>query len=156
MDGFREWLVQFDMLCFVVVESECNFGFCGGYNQFIEESLVDVVVLFNNDMWLKLDWFVEFVGVLCFVFEDVVVVFGFIVDWEGECFDFVWGVMIFDGYVFQLDYYCFFDQVMFFVDGEELFFVCGGNMFICCQSFFDVGGFDLCYFVYFEDVDFGW
>ncbi|MEM6701887.1 MAG: glycosyltransferase family 2 protein [Acidobacteriota bacterium] len=155
-DGSREWLAALDLPRLVVVESERNLGFCGGYNRLIEESPADAIALLNNDTRPQPEWLAELVAALRCAPEDVAAVSGLIVDWEGERLDFARGAMTFDGHAFQLDYHRPLDEVTLPADGEELLFACGGNMLIRRQSFLAAGGFDPRYFAYLEDVDLGW
>lgn len=155
-DGSREWLAELDLPRLVVVESERNLGFCGGYNRLIEQSPADAIALLNNDTRPKPEWLAELVAALRSAPEDVAAVSGLIVDWEGERLDFARGAMTFDGHAFQLDYHRPLDRVTLPDDGEELLFACGGNMLIRRRSFIDAGGFDERYFAYLEDVDLGW
>ena len=75
-----------------------------------------------------------------------------ILDWDGQYVDFVAAVVSYYGFAFQLHYR---SRDVFDTPGP-LLFACGGAMLVRRAVFLAAGGFDEDYFIYFEDVDFGW
>lgn len=139
-----------------VVRSDVNLGFCGGNHRLVQESDADAVVFLNNDTRAEPDWLAALVDAYAAADDDVAAVSGAIVDWQGERLDFARGVVTFDGHAFQKGFGRPLAEEALPAAGTELPFACGGNMIVRRDAYLEVGGFDLDYFAYLEDVDLGW
>ncbi|MCG8461552.1 MAG: glycosyltransferase family 2 protein, partial [Holophagales bacterium] len=155
VDGTREWVREHHPEV-RLLRSEVNLGFCGGNRRLVEACDGDAVVLLNNDTRPRPGWLAALVDALAAAGDDVAAISGMIVDWSGERLDFGRGLLTFDGHAFQWHYGRSLETAEIPADGAELPFACGGNMIVWKRAFQEVGGFDLDYFAYLEDVDLGW
>ena len=134
-----------------------NRGFTGGVAAGLELCTGEFVVLLNNDTVAEDGWLAALIEAIERSDADVAAVSGKIIDMEGVRADFIGGALTFDGHAFQLDFRRPLSEPLREpADGAELLFACGGNMIVRRETFARLGGFDLDYFAYLEDVDFGW
>lgn len=137
-----------------LVEAGVNLGFAAGCNHGARCSSADWVAFLNNDTRVDPGWLQALVaavdleaGVVCSAAK--------MLDWEGKEVDFVEGHLVFHGFARQTHWR---EPV-----GDEqldrpvpLLFACGGAMLVHRETFLALGGFDERFWMFFEDVDFGW
>jgi GT2 family glycosyltransferase/glycosyltransferase involved in cell wall biosynthesis len=137
----------------VVVPSSENTGFAGGCNLGVSRSSGEFVAFLNNDARPDRRWIAEAVA----TFEgrpDIGAVASKVLDWEGERVDFVaasvtWYGMGYKPHTGEQD------RPEWSVERDVLFGT-GAAMFVRRSVFDELGGFDEDYFMFYEDVDFGW
>ncbi len=138
-----------------VIANENNLGFAPAVNQGARAAGGDFVALINNDARADTGWLREMVRLADARREEGVVCVGAVMlDWDGKRIDFIGGGINFYGHGDQMYHHLLVDAVK--PVGGELLFACGGAMLVDRQVFVDLGGFDDDYFMYFEDIDFGW
>jgi len=137
----------------VLVESERNRGFAGGCNLGVARSTGSVIGFLNNDArpdpsWISaaVDRFGESV--------DIGAVASRVLDWDGERVDFVGAALTWYGMGYKP---ATGDRVAAAPAAtNDVLFGTGSAMFVRREVFDALGGFDESYFMFFEDVDFGW
>jgi GT2 family glycosyltransferase len=149
-DGSVEW-VRANFPGVVIHRFDRNLGFAEPYDTVTRRSESEFVVFLNNDTRVEPTWVAELVSAAERHQADCVA--SRILDWDGRRIDFIGGTVSFIGHTWQRQ------------TGEptgaeppeaRLLFACGGSMLIRRQVYVDAGGFDKDFFIYFEDVDFGW
>jgi GT2 family glycosyltransferase len=137
-----------------VVQENENVGFAAGNNAGARAASGQYVVFLNNDMWVE-PHFVR--GLVEAIQSDpqIVCAGAKILNWDWTRYDFAGGAVHFSGNAFQIGLNQPF-RTDAFTDIKPMCFACGGAMLVDRQLFLDIGGFDEDYFIYFEDVDFGW
>lgn len=128
-----------------------NFGFATANWEGIKASAGKYIALVNNDCRVEPNWLEEFLKNS----EENTVLSGKILSWDGKKFDFVGGILTFDGHAFQ-DKQGFPIDSLYYLKRGFLPFPCGGNCFFERKIFLKTGGFDSDFFAYLEDVDWGW
>ena len=137
-----------------VIEAGGNLGFAAGCNLGARQSQSEHVAFLNNDARVDPGWLEALVACVEADAETVCAA-AKMLDWEGEAVDFVEGHLNFHGFARQAhwrDRY----QVGDFGASRPLLFACGGAMLVRRAVFLEVGGFDERFWMFFEDVDFGW
>ncbi len=136
-----------------LVASERNLGFAAGCNLGVERSDGEYVAFLNNDArpepgWIRaaVEAFDTQPGLGCVASK--------VLDWDGEAIDFAAAGMSFDGQGYKLHVGAP-DQPAF-DDPDDVLFATGAAMVVPRWLFEKLGGFDERYFMFFEDVDFGW
>ncbi|MBV8161889.1 MAG: glycosyltransferase [Acidimicrobiia bacterium] len=136
-----------------VVASKSNLGFAGGCNRGAEAAAGDYIAFINNDARPHADWIRAAVGTLE-ADSSVSCIASKVLDWEGTVVDFVDAGLAYYGHAFKLHVGEPDDRGY---DRErEVLFASGAAMVVRADVFRSVGGFDERYFMFFEDVDFGW
>ncbi len=134
-----------------IVELDANVGFAGGCNRGADAATGQYLAFLNNDArpdphWLRAVPVINEEGVACVASK--------IVDWEGRNVDFVDAALAFYGHGFKL-HAGEPDDPVYDVPADVLF-ASGAAMVVDAEIFREVGGFDERFFMFFEDVDFGW
>ncbi|MCB0217545.1 MAG: glycosyltransferase family 2 protein [Chloroflexi bacterium] len=137
-----------------IIEAGGNLGFAAGCNLGARQSQSDLVAFLNNDARVDPGWLEALVA--CVETDvDTACAAAKMLDWEGQSVDFVEGHVNFHGFARQAhwrDPY----QAGDFSASRPLLFACGGAMLVRRALFLEIGGFDERFWMFFEDVDFGW
>ena len=138
-----------------IIQNESNMGFAPAVNQAARAASADYIALINNDAYAAPSWLRRMVEVAeRRKGEGVACVAARILDWYGKLVDFDGSGVSFYGYGGQRHFRLPADRVQ--VREGPLLFACGGAMLCDRRVFLEAGCFDEAYFMYFEDVDFGW
>ena len=129
-----------------------NAGFAGGCNRGVDVATGEWIAFLNNDARPAPDWLQEGIPVLRD--DGVACVASKILDWSGQRVDFVDAALSFYGHGFKLHAGEPDDPV--YDNPGDVLFASGAAMLVDAEVFRDSGGFDERYFMFFEDVDFGW
>ena len=136
-----------------LIESNKNLGFAGGCNLGADAATGDYLAFLNNDAKPHPQWIRAAVE-LMERDSNVGCVASKVLDWEGETIDFVDSAVSFYGHGFKLHSEKK-DTGEWDVE-KDVLFASGAAMFVRTDLFRAVDGFDERYFMFFEDVDFGW
>jgi len=136
-----------------LIASKTNLGFAGGCNRGAEAAAGDYVAFLNNDARPHADWLRAAVELLE-ADTSISCVASKVLDWEGNIVDFVDAGLAYYGHGFKL-HVGEPDDRAYDVERDVLF-ASGAAMIVRTDVFGSVGGFDERYFMFFEDVDFGW
>ena len=134
-----------------LVELDENVGFAGGCNRGADVATGQYLAFLNNDArpdpnWLRAVPVINEEGVACVASK--------ILDWDGRNVDFVDAALAFYGHGFKLHAGEPDDPI--YDQPADVLFASGAAMVVDAETFREVGGFDDQYFMFFEDVDFGW
>lgn len=137
----------------VLVESRENLGFAGGCNLGVRNSTGEYIGFLNNDAKPDPVWASAAVR----RFESsarVGAVASRVLDWDGELVDYIGSAMTW----FGMGYKPFTAQTVpsRYEGPSRVLFGTGSAMFVRRSVFDELRGFDERYFMFFEDVDFGW
>ncbi|HEY3673524.1 MAG TPA: glycosyltransferase [Acidimicrobiia bacterium] len=135
-----------------VIESAENVGFAGGCNLGAAAARGDYLAFINNDAKPDPQWLRAAIPVL--ESKSAACVASKVLDWEGRTIDFVDGALSFYGHGFKL--HVGEPAAEFSDDVSDVLFASGAAMIVDTAVFAELGGFDERYFMFFEDVDFGW
>ncbi len=137
----------------VLVESPENLGFAGGCNLGVAHSSGEYVGFLNNDARPDPSWASAAVTVLE-AEPGVGAVASRVLDWEGKRVDYYGSALTW----FGMGYKPFTGDLVPTRGAErtDVLFGTGAAMFVRRSVYDDLGGFDERYFMFFEDVDFGW
>jgi len=138
----------------VLVESEENLGFAGGCNLGVERSRGDVVAFLNNDATPDPGWLREGVKAL-FSHPRVGAVASRVLDWEGKTIDYAGAGLTWYGMGYRPLSGHPANRKKEAGPGPVLFGT-GSAMMVRREVYEELGGFDEDFFMFFEDVDFGW
>ena len=136
-----------------LIESKKNLGFAGGCNLGVASASGEFVAFLNNDARPHPDWIRSAIDTFA-AGQDIGAVASKVLDWDGERVDFVdaaltWYGMGYKPHAGEVDHKEW--------DGErDVLFGTGAAMFVRAELFEKLGGFDDSYFMFYEDVDFGW
>jgi GT2 family glycosyltransferase len=136
-----------------LIESKKNLGFAGGCNYGAVHATGEYLAFLNNDAKPHPQWVRSAVELLERD-NTVACVASKVLDWEGRIVDFVDAAMSFYGHGFKLHSEKP-DSEAYNVE-KDVLFASGAAMFVRTDLFRAVDGFDERYFMFFEDVDFGW
>ena len=139
---------------FVLVESETNSGFAGGCNLGVSRSTGDIVAFLNSDAKPDSRW-VSAALASFDTHESVGAVASQVVDWEGKKIDYQGSGLTWYG----MGYRPFTGDKTSKKKAQKaapVLFGTGAAMFVRREVFNQLGGFDESFFMFFEDVDFGW
>src|SRR5437588_5432944 len=136
-----------------VISSKQNLGFAGGCNRGVKTGRGEYAAFLNNDARPDKGWLRTAVAALERD-STLACVASKVLDWEGRTVDFVDAGLSFYGHGFKL-HVGEADDPSFDVE-KDVLFASGAAMVVRCDVFRAVGGFDDRYFMFFEDVDFGW
>lgn len=135
-----------------LVRSKENLGFAGGSNLGVKASDGEFVAFLNNDAKPHTEWISS--AIARFDSSPTIgAVASKVLDWDGKNVDFVGAALTWFGMGYKP------------LTGEEaplddspsdVLFGTGAAMFVRRAVFDQLGGFDERYFMFFEDVDFGW
>ena len=126
-----------------------NRFFAGALNECARHVTTPWIAFLNNDMRVDSHWLTELVKTAERFEVDCIA--SRILDWSGDETQFCGGSINLEGKGFQ--------WTQRDADPEEerwLLFACGGAMLIRRELFLELGGFDPCYEMIYEDVDLGW
>jgi GT2 family glycosyltransferase len=138
----------------VLIESQENLGFAGGCNLGVARSQGEIVAFLNNDAKPDVNWINKAVEAFR-ASPKVGAVASTVLNWEGDTIDYHGSGMTWYGMGYRP------------LTGtkasrgkkpqrREVLFGTGAAMFVRRDVFDALGGFDERYFMFFEDVDFGW
>ncbi|MCJ7437557.1 MAG: glycosyltransferase family 2 protein, partial [Acidimicrobiia bacterium] len=136
-----------------LIALDTNVGFAGGCNRGVDAATGEYVAFLNNDAKPDASWLRAAVDVLGEE-QSIVCVASKILDWDGNAVDFVDAAMSFYGHGFKV-HAGEPDSPLHDVAADVLF-ASGAAMVVDAEVFRTAGGFDDRYFMFFEDVDFGW
>jgi GT2 family glycosyltransferase len=136
-----------------VVALKENRGFAGGCNVGVERATGEYVAFLNNDARPHPHWLqaalhpLEHDGSIACVASKVL-------GWDGSTIDFVGAALAYYGHGFKID----FGKPASPLENTscDVLFASGAAMVVRADVFRHVGGFDERFFMFFEDVDFGW
>lgn len=136
-----------------LVVSAVNAGFAGGCNAGVAESTGEFVALLNNDarpdpQWVRaaVEKFAES--------PNIGAVASRVLDWDGNLVDYIGSAMTWYGMGYKPDTA---EAIPSTPDlPKDVLFGTGSAMFVRRSVYDELGGFDERYFMFFEDVDFGW
>lgn len=135
-----------------VVEAPANLGFAGGCNLGAEHATGTVLAFLNNDARPHRDWVAAAVEVLR-AEPAVGVVASKVLDWDGTTIDFVDAGLTW----FGMGYKRHAGEPATGHDlARDVLFGTGSAMFVRASVYRELGGFDERFFMFYEDVDFGW
>jgi len=137
----------------VVVEAGSNTGFAGGCNLGVAHATGEYVGLINNDARPGEQWVAAAVG----AFEadpTVASVASKVLDWDGKLVDYVDGSLTWYGMGYKREVEK--PDTGAWDVAKDVLFGTGAAMFVRTELFREVGGFDERFFMFYEDVDFGW
>jgi GT2 family glycosyltransferase len=135
-----------------VIRSPNNLGFAGGNNLGARQLETDLLAFVNNDTRADPRWLEELVTAVSQA-PDVAAAGGRILSWDGKRLDFGGGGATLTGFGLQFG---FGQPASAGEAGGDMLFACGGSMIVKRQLYFEVGGLDDDYFLFYEDVDLGW
>lgn len=136
-----------------LVASRENTGFAGGCNLGVAYSTGEYVAFINSDARPHPAWLTEAVNALQ-TQPNVGCVASKVLDWDGQRIDYVGGNINFVGQGYKLEAGDT-DDGRYDIPRRVLF-PTGSAMVVRTQLYRRLGGFDEQYFMFFEDVDFGW
>ncbi len=136
-----------------IVESSTNSGFAGGCNQGVKASSGEYLAFLNNDARPDPNWISAAIARFR-TSSRIGAVASKVLDWEGKNVDFVGAGLTWYGMGYKplTTEPAPRDPA---VPGDVLFGT-GSAMFARRAVYLELGGFDELYFMFFEDVDFGW
>lgn len=136
-----------------LVVSRSNDGFAGGCNNGVAASTGEFVALLNNDARPESSWVTAAIEKFA---ESAAIgaVASRVLDWDGNLVDYIGSAMTWYGQ----GYKPFTSEPIPAVPdvSRDVLFGTGAAMFVRRSTYDCLGGFDERYFMFFEDVDFGW
>ena len=136
-----------------LLELTRNTGFAGGCNAGAAVARGEYIAFLNNDARPDPHWLTAAVDELR-ANSDIGCVASKVLTWEGDAIDFVDAALGFYGHGFKLHVGAPDDAQ--YDTAHDLLFASGAAMVVPSAVFTAAGGFDERYFMFFEDVDFGW
>ncbi|NTV38812.1 MAG: glycosyltransferase [Demequinaceae bacterium] len=137
----------------VLVVSPTNDGFAGGCNRGVAASSGEFVAFLNNDArpdasWVRaaVDRFAES--------ESIAAVASRVLDWDGKLVDYIGSAMTWYGMGYKPETSMPVPKTPNV--SQDVLFGTGSAMFVRRSVYDALGGFDERYFMFYEDVDFGW
>lgn len=136
-----------------VVQAGSNLGFAGGCNLGVREASGDVVAFLNSDARPDEAWLRSGVATL-FGEPDIGAVACKVLDWEGQQVDYVDAALTW----FGKGYKPFVGERATGLgkQAKDVLFGTGSAMLVRRDVYDALGGFDDDFFMFYEDVDFGW
>lgn len=137
-----------------LLRSPRNLGFAGACNRLVREARTPLVLLLNNDVEVEPGAVAELLearelsGAAC--------VGARILSGDGRLVEFDGGTMNFYGHGAGWRHGARAADLAAEREPRPTLFACGAAMLVERDVFLEAGGFDECYFAYFEDVDLGW
>ncbi|HEY8721620.1 glycosyltransferase [Pengzhenrongella sp.] len=136
-----------------VIDSGSNTGFAGGCNLGVEHATGEYVAFINNDARPDPQWVAA--AVEAFDADPAIgAVASKVLDWEGQLIDYVDGSLTWFamGYKREVER----PDSAAYDTPKDVLFGTGAAMFVRAELYREVGGFDERFFMFYEDVDFGW
>jgi GT2 family glycosyltransferase len=136
-----------------LIESPTNGGFTGGCNLGVAHARGEYIAFLNNDARPDPRWLAAAIEEL----ErdpSVGCVASKVLDWEGERVDYVDGAMTWFGMGYKREVGR--KDTGEYEEPKDVLFATGAAMVVRADLYRDVGGFDERFFMFYEDVDFGW
>jgi GT2 family glycosyltransferase/glycosyltransferase involved in cell wall biosynthesis len=138
----------------VLVESAENLGFAGGCNLGVQAASGDIVAFLNNDAKPDANWIRAAVEAMTRS-ATVGAVACRVLDWDGKTIDYAGAGMTWYGMGYRpLSSHP--QNRKKEAGAGPVLFGTGSGMFVKRSVFDELGGFDEDFFMFFEDVDFGW
>jgi hypothetical protein len=136
-----------------LVESTENLGFAGGCNLGVAESTGEILAFLNSDAKPEPGWVAAAVAAFD-ESDDIAAVASRVLDWEGRNVDYIDAGLTW----FGKGYKPFVGQTAgtLGTKPKDVLFGTGSAMFVRRSAFLELGGFDDSFFMFYEDVDFGW
>lgn len=136
-----------------LIVSKTNDGFAGGCNKGVAASSGEFIALLNNDARPDTAWITAAVEKFA-ESDDIGAVASRVLDWDGKLVDFIGSAMTWYG----MGYKPFTAEPIPKTPDvpQDVLFGTGAAMFVRRSVYDALGGFDERYFMFFEDVDFGW
>jgi len=136
-----------------LVESTENRGFAGGCNLGVARSTGEFVAFLNSDAKPEPEWISAAIATFA-EFDDVAAVASKVLDWEGRTVDYIDSGLTW----FGKGYKPFVGETAGTLGNrpKDVLFGTGSAMFVRRGAFDELGGFDESFFMFYEDVDFGW
>lgn len=136
-----------------LIESPRNTGFTGGCNLGAAHATGEYLAFLNNDARPDRGWIRAAVAELERS-PSVGAVASKVLDWEGRTVDFVSGELAWYGMGYKREFGDPVDRA--FDEPKDVLFGTGSALITRRDLFSSVGGFDERFFMFFEDVDYGW
>jgi len=136
-----------------VIDSGSNTGFAGGCNLGVEHATGEYVAFINNDARPDPQWVAA--AVEAFDADPAIgAVASKVLDWEGQLIDYVDGSLTWFGMGYKREVER--PDSAAYDTPKDVLFGTGAAMFVRAELYREVGGFDERFFMFYEDVDFGW
>lgn len=136
-----------------VLQSGTNRGFAGGCNFGVANCQADIIAFINSDARPDREWVSAAVAVLASD-PGIGCVASRVLDWDGSTVDYVDGALSWFGMGYKREVLQPAEGQ--FLEEKNVLFATGAAMFVPRAVFNELGGFDERFFMFFEDVDFGW
>lgn len=136
-----------------VIESRENTGFAGGCNLGVRHARGEVIAFLNNDARPDKFW-ITAAAQRFMESPEIGAVASRVMDWDGQLVDYVGSSLTWFGMGYKP--HVGFPPPRGHAERSEVLFGTGSAMFVRREVFEELGGFDERYFMFFEDVDFGW
>ena len=138
-----------------ILRNQENLGFAPALNRASLDSQSQYLAFLNDDTRVDSNWLSLLIDALeSQKKENAVAACGTILDWEGREVQFFGGHINFVGKAFH--HRPTLEQLDASPSIQPTFYTCGAGMVINRKTFLDSGGFDIDYFMIYEDVDLGW
>lgn len=137
----------------VVLQSGANLGFAGGCNFGVKHSTGDIVAFLNNDARPHREWVRAAVEAIQSD-SSIGCVASKVLDWEGGKIDYVDGSLTWFGMGYKREAER--EDNGEWETPKNVLFPTGAAMFVPRSLYEQLNGFDERYFMFYEDVDFGW
>lgn len=137
----------------ILVESDENLGFAGGCNLGVRHSSGEYIGFLNNDARPDSAWVKQAVARFS-TSQRIGAVASRVLDWDGTRVDYVGAGLTWFGMGYKP--LTAEPEPRQASEPVDVLFGTGSAMFVRREVFDDLGGFDERFFMFFEDVDFGW
>lgn len=136
-----------------LIESPSNGGFTGGCNLGVQHATGEYVAFLNNDARPHPNWLRAAVETMERD-STIACVASKVLDWEGECVDYVDGALTWYGMGYKREVTR--PDTGEWDEPKDVLFATGAAMVTRTDVYREVGGLDERFFMFYEDVDFGW
>lgn len=137
----------------IVIDAGSNTGFAGGCNLGVARATGEFTGFINNDARPHARWVAE--AVAAFDAEPSIgAVASKVLDWDGKLVDYVDGSLTWFGMGYKREVEK--PDSPAYDTPKDVLFGTGAAMFVRSALYREVGGFDERFFMFYEDVDFGW
>lgn len=136
-----------------IIQAGSNTGFAGGCNLGVAAATGEYVGFINNDAKPGRDWIRAAVETF---HSDATIgaVASKVLDWDGNLVDYVDGALTWYGMGYKRE--ANLPDAPEYNVPKDVLYGTGAAMFVPRHLFLEVGGFDERFFMFYEDVDFGW